>query len=150
VNQSVPSAVVPPVVKVVPSPPQWGEVAVTADEHESEAGPAVGGREFEPQEGVGWLLLLVIIVVIIVVIDDNGGGDASVVVIAILIFMLCGREEEAGEKTGGGAGGGRPGQPGRRVQHSILVCIAPFRQSDSGGVNDDDREQGRRERQCTL
>ena len=101
-------------------------------------------------EGVGWLLLLVIIVVIIVVIDDNGGGDASVDVIAILILMLCGREEEAGEKTGGGAGGGRPRQPGRRVQHSIAVCIAPFRQSDSGGVNDDDREQGRRERQCTL
>ena len=83
------------------------------------------------------------------VIDDNGGGDASVIVITILIHMLCGREEEAGENTGGGAGGGRPRQPGRRVQHSI-VCIAPFRQSDSGGVNDDDREQGWREHQCML
>ena len=108
-----------------------GGLAVTADEHEAEAGPAVGGRGFEPQEGVGWLLLLVIIVVIIVVINDNGGGDASVVVITILIFMLCRREEEAREKTGLGARGGWPRQPGRRVQHSIVVCIAPFRQSNS-------------------
>ena len=33
---------------------------------------------------------------------------------------------------------------GGRVQHSIVACIAPFGQSDSGGVNDNDGKQGRR------
>jgi hypothetical protein len=113
------------------------------DEGESEAGPAVGGGGFEPQ-GVGRLLLLVIIVIIIIVINgDNGRGeDASVVIMAILILMLRGRRRRE-RRWAGAPGVVGPVGRGGRVQPSIVVCIAPFGQSDSGGVNNNNGKQGR-------
>ena len=64
-------------------------------------------------------------------------------VVPVDVIVAAAQEEEAREKTGGGAGGGWPRWPGRRVRCSIVACITPFGQSDSGGINDDDGERGR-------
>ena len=90
---------------------------------------------------MGRLLLLVVIMIIIIILDDDGGGGASVVVIVILILMLRGRRRRQERRRVGVPGLVSP-VSGRRVQRSIVVCIAPFGQSDSGGVNNDNGERG--------